>query len=386
MNRTRKTLDQARDFVREHTHGVRARDFRRLFDRDAVEAFEVLARDHRATDEPKDEFDRFFYRVKIFFQGVSSKLSPVRRILFFLGLTLLAWGLVNAISISSQGVRVAPQLSLVAAVLVFFFLFTMELVSRVLVRDELEVAKALQQGLLPSRAPDLDDYRFAHSYRTANEVGGDYYDFLPLPDGRLALVVGDASGHGMAAGLLMAIANATLKTALDLDPEPEKVLELLNRTLARTGDSRAFMSLFYAILDPASGQLHYVCAGHPFPFLRRADGRVEELGTGALPLGIRPSLEARSDSTTLEPGDLLVLYSDGLVEAIREDGEDFGFDRLRELLSPAATPQAVHDRILAAFDKFVGGEDLRDDLTLVVIRREDGSAAAPPPPPPPPPT
>ena len=381
MNRTKKTIDQARDFVREHTQGVGVQDFRRLFDRDAVEAYEVLARDHRGGDEPTDDFDRFFYRIKIFFQGLSSKLSPVRRILLFLGLALLAWGLLDAITAASRDSRAAPQLSLIAAVVVFFFLFTMELVSRVLVRDELEVAKALQQGLLPSRSPDLDDYRFAHSYRTANEVGGDYYDFLPLPDGRLVLVVGDASGHGMAAGLLMAIANATLKTALDLDPEPGKALALLNRTLERTGDSRAFMSLFYAILDPASGQLDYVCAGHPFPYLRRADGHIEELGTGALPLGIRPSLDARGDATILEPGDLLVLYSDGLVEAVREDGEDFGFDRLRDLLSPAATPQAVHDRILAAFDRFVAGEDLRDDLTLVVIRREDGSVPPPPPPP-----
>jgi serine phosphatase RsbU (regulator of sigma subunit) len=379
MTRAKKTFDQARDFVREHTQGVAVEDFRRLYDRDAPAAFEVLARDHRG-DEPKDEFDRFLFRIKIFFQGLSSKLSPARRILFFLGLALLAWGVLDAFGVSRQGVRATPQLSLVAAVLIFFFLFTMELVSRVLVRDELEVAKALQQGLLPSRSPELEEYRFAHSYRTANEVGGDYYDFLPLPDDRLALVVGDASGHGMAAGLLMAIANATLKTALDLDPEPGKALAVLNRTLARTGDNRAFMTLFYAILEPATGRLHYVCAGHPFPFLRRSDGRIEELGTGALPLGIRPELNARGDSTTLEPGDLLVLYSDGLVEAVNKQGDDFGFERLRNLLTADASPQAIHDRVLADFDSFVGDEDVHDDLTLVVIRREDDAPAPPPPP------
>jgi hypothetical protein len=366
MTRAKKTLDQARDFVREHTQGAAAEDFRRIFDRDAPEAFEVLARDHRG-DEPSDDFDRFLYRIKIFFQGLSSKLSPARRILFFLGLALLAWGLLDAVG-GGNGMPVPPRLALVAAVMVFFFLFTMELVSRVLVRDELEVAKALQQGLLPSRSPDLKEYRFAHSYRTANEVGGDYYDFLPLPDGRLALVVGDASGHGMAAGLLMAIANATLKTALDLDPEPGKALAVLNRTLARTGDNRAFMTLFYAILEPS------------FPYLRRKDGRIEELGSGALPLGIRTSLDARGDSTTLDPGDLLVLYSDGLVEAVNKEGEDFGFERLRNLLTADASPQVIHDRVLADFDGFVGGEDVHDDLTLVVIRREDDSPATPPPP------
>src|SRR5258705_1779404 len=101
---------------------------------------------------------------------------------------------------------------------------------------------------------------------------------MPLPGGGIALLVSDASGHGMAAGLVMAIANATLKTALDLDPAPEKVLALLNRTLCRTGNRRTFLSVFFALLEPQSGEMEYVCAGHPFPYLRRADGRIEELG------------------------------------------------------------------------------------------------------------
>jgi len=240
-----------------------------------------------------------------------------------------------------------------------------------LVRDELEVAKALQSDLLPRKAPEAASYRFAHSYRTANEVGGDYYDFLPLSNGRLALVVGDASGHGMAAGLLMAIANATLKTAVDVDPEPRRVIEILNRTLCRTGDRRAFMSLFYSVLDPSTGALDYVCAGHPFPILRRRDGRLEELGEGGLPLGMKQDLEPQGASTRLEPGDLLLLYSDGLVEALRQDGEAFGYDRLGGLLAQTASPQAMHDHIINEFDRFVTGEPLRDDLTLVVMARDE---------------
>jgi len=245
------------------------------------------------------------------------------------------------------------------------------------VRDELEVARELQAELLPNRLPDLPGYRFAHSYRTANEVGGDFYDLSLLPDGRVALLVGDASGHGMAAGLVMAIANATLETALDLDPEPRRVIALLNRTLCRTGSRRTFMTAFYALLAPASGELASICAGHPYPLLRRAGGAVEELGSGSLPLGVREGLELEPQETRLGPGDLLVLYTDGLAEAVNAQAEAFGYARIAELTRPGGTPQAVHDRILAAFDAHVGDEPLRDDLTLLVMARDGGAGGAP---------
>ena len=133
------------------------------------------------------------------------------------------------------------------------------------------------------------------------------------------------------------------------------------------------MSVFYALLDPATGQLEYVSAGHPFPFLRRADGSVEELGQGGLPLGIREPLPYRPGTTTLAPGDLLVLYTDGLVEATDPRGtEAFGYERLRALTASGGEPQALHDGILAAFDAHVGGEPLLDDLTLVVVARSGG--------------
>ncbi len=254
---------------------------------------------------------------------------------------------------------------------------TMELVDRIRVRDELEVARELQRDLLPDRVPEVAGYHVAHSYRTANTIGGDYYDLLPTPDGRVAVVVGDASGHGIAAGLLMAIANATLKTALDLDPSPCAVMALLNRALYRTGDRRAFMTLFYSVLDPATGELEYACAGHPYPMLRRAGGAVEELGTGQLPLGMRPELDVESASTRLEDGDLLMLFSDGLPEAVGRGGEAFGFERLRHLLTNVGSPQVIHDRVLMAFDQHRAGEALNDDFTLVVLTRQ----MEPPPPP-----
>jgi len=238
------------------------------------------------------------------------------------------------------------------------------------VRDELEVARDLQRQLLPGVGPDLPGWAFAQSYRTANEIGGDYYDFLELPEGRLVIVAGDASGHGMAAGLLMVVAHTSLRLSADLDPRPEAAVPLLNRALASTGGRRAFLTLFYGLLEPATGRLDYVCAGHPFPLLRRLGGEIDELGTGSLPLGIRRELPIEPRSAVLGPGDLLLIHSDGLAEEVHPTtGEAFGFDRLRRLLAPGGNAREVHDRILGAFDGFLAGESQRDDISLVVVER-----------------
>ena len=368
------TFQRIEGFVREYTAGLSARELHRLFDRDAQNAYSVLTREHSLETEPRGRLKRLFFRLRVVFLGLSYKLTPPRRLLFAASLLCTVMGILNfTFQRTIHGTRLSIEFSplwYLASIGALLFLLALELVDRIRVRDELEVARELQAELLPRQVPDLPGYRFAHSYRTANEVGGDYYDFLTLPDGRLALMVGDASGHGMAAGLVMAIANATWKTALDLDPAPERVLALLNRTLCRTRGKRTFMSVFYGLLDPATGQLEYVSAGHPFPFLRRADGRVEELGEGGLPLGIRDSLTVKPGTTMLSSGDLLVLYTDGLVEATDPRGtEAFGFDRLQGLVAAGGDPQILHDRILGAFDDHVAGEPLLDDLTLVVVAR-----------------
>jgi len=379
--RTGGTFQRIEAFVREYTAGLSTREIQRLFDRDAANAYAVLTREHNLGPEPRKGLKRFLFRVRVIFLGLSYKLTPPRRLLFAVAVLCAFLGIINVTVKGSLprgplSVEFSPLWYLMS-IGALVFLLALELVDRIRVRDELEVARDLQAELLPRRVPDLPGFRFAHSYRTANEVGGDYYDFLPLPDGRLALMVGDASGHGMAAGLVMAIANATWKTALDLDPAPERVLALLNRTLCRTRGKRTFMSVFYALLDPQTGQLEYVSAGHPFPLLRRAGGRIEELGEGGLPLGIREPLAYRPGATTLEPGDLLVLYTDGLAEATRpRDGEAFGYERLGQLVGGGGEPQLLHDRILAAFDAHVAGEPLLDDLTLVVVARQATATTA----------
>lgn len=373
--KTQQYVTQAQEFLREYTQGLRARDLRRLFDQDASRAYSVLTRDQTGTRAPKRGLRRLLHTSKVLFLGLSFKLSPARRLLFVACLASLIIGILRPSELHFTLGRRLVQIEysplwFLLTIGGLLWLLTMELVDRVRVRDELEVARKLQDDLLPDRAPAVPGYEFAHSYRTANEVGGDYYDFQLLPDGRIALIVADASGHGIAAGLLMAIANATLKTAIDLDPGPSAVARLLNTALCRTGDRRAFMTLFYGVLDPATGELEYTCAGHPFPLRRRRSGEIEELGVGSLPLGLRPRHPTTTSVSRLDRGETLLLYTDGLPEAVAgAEGEAFGFPQLRNLLIEGGSAEQIHDRVLRAFDLHIGGEPLTDDVTLVVVTR-----------------
>jgi len=370
-DKARKGYSRLESFFREYTAGVSTAELRRLFEKDAAEAYAVLTRDQEEAEASGDRLRQFFIRARIFFLGLSYKLSPARRVLFAASLFAALLGFLPAVSrISTSGfVLDFSPFWFVLSIGGLVFLLALELVDRVRVRDELEVARKLQRDLLPAEAFSVAGYRGAHSYRTANEVGGDYYQFPLLPDGRVALMVGDASGHGMAAGLLMALADATVRTALDLDPRPDRVAKIVNRALCRTGGRRAFFSFFYALLEPDTGHLDYVCAGQPFPFLRHVDGRVEELGQGGLPLGLREELTPTTGTARLDPGELLVLYTDGIAETQSPEGRDFGFDRLRQVVEGGGAAQTVHDAVLHALESHRGDAPLTDDVTLVVLER-----------------
>ncbi|MDA8018520.1 MAG: SpoIIE family protein phosphatase, partial [Thermoanaerobaculia bacterium] len=214
----------------------------RLFDQEASQAFRTLA-DRPGTEQRTSEGLRALVEdVLAVGRGMVLKLSPARRVLFVAALIcpILA-ALAFDFYLSQTHVQFdASPFWYLLSIAILILLLALELVDRLRVRDELEVARQLQSDLLPQGSPDLVGWRISHSYRTANEIGGDYYDFLPLPDGRMAIAVADASGHGIGAGLLMAIGNAALETAVDLDPRPLAVMKLLGRTLYRTGGRRAF--------------------------------------------------------------------------------------------------------------------------------------------------
>jgi len=323
--------------------------------RDWRRAYSILTRDEATEARPKG----WWARGRALFRGVKTKLSPARRALLVICLILALLGLDKE--------RDAPLLLIGFAGLAF--LLVLELADSTRTRDELEVARQLQRDLLPAESPSLPGYDFAFSYRAANTIGGDYYHFVPLQDGRVALLVGDASGHGMAAALLMAISDTTLHIGLETDPSPLAVAALVNRALVRTGGTRAFMTLFYGLLDPGSGHLDYICAGHPFPLLRRADGGLLRLGTGSFPLGLRDELQLVAETVEIAAGDLLVLYTDGIPEAVDQSGESFGYERLQQQVEPGGTAQQVHDRLLAELTRFERQEPPLDDRSLVVVRR-----------------
>ena len=389
-------------FVRDYTAGLGSTNVGHTLRKDLERAYAVLARDHMKPGEvePAHRAPRLFHRAKILFLGVSYKLSPQRRLIFAGALLAALMAMFGDNFVIRQGAKTTVSVSLsplffTLAIGGLVYVLVVELVDRVLVRDELEVARGVQRDLMPKADPALPGYAFAHSYRTAAEVGGDFYDFISLADGRFAIAIGDASGHGMAAGLLMAIGGATLRTAVELDPDPESVVRLVHRALARERNRRGFMTLFYALLEPATGRMRYVSCAHPFPLLARADGTVEELGNGSLPLGLKSEPRAEVGETTIQPGDRLVLYTDGLPEAIgtppvsplpgakrpavadsaaageaaSTHGAAFGFGALRDLAATAGSARATHDRILARFARHVGDEPLADDLSLVVLER-----------------
>ncbi len=381
-HKLRDLAERSSRFGKEFTSGLSRREVARLFDEEARSAVSTLSDDKPEKTEEAGGFKRLVRQVWGFFTGFALKLSPARRLLFAVCLLCPLLGLLD-FDARINSYRISIDFSpfwFLVSIAGLTLLLALELVDRLRVRDELEVARSLQRDLLPKHAPELAGYRLAHSYRTANEIGGDYYDFLPLPDGRMVLAVGDASGHGISAGLVMAIANATLKTAIDLDPSPPAVLELLDRVLFRTGGRRAFMTLFYGVLDPATGELEYAGAGHCYPLLRRRGGTIEELGEGSMPLGLKTGGSYLCRRTVIEPGDLLVLYSDGIPEAAGDDnGDTFGFDRLKGLLAQPESPQQIHDRILRAVDRHLGELPINDDLTLVVLDRAPAFELPPPP-------
>jgi serine phosphatase RsbU (regulator of sigma subunit) len=376
----RKTVAGLRRFASDYAGGVKRRDLQRLFQRDATRALEILTRNEGIGPDRPDGNLSLLQRMKLLFLGLSFRLTPARRLLFAAALIFVPLGLTDV------AVQVVPgRLTIdwspfwfLLSISALLLLLALELVDRVRVRDELEVARQLQRDLLPAGQVLVPGLTVSHSYRTAHEVGGDFYDISAVGDRQAALIIGDASGHGMAAGLLMATAKATLGLAIDLDPEPGKAVTALNRRLCATGNRRSFLALFYGLLDLATGDLDYVCAGHPFPLLRRGDGSVEEIGTGSLPLGLRPHLDLPVNRVRLLPGDLLLLYTDGLPEAVREGtGTAFGFPRVRSLvaedpLSRGPEPEGLVARLLAELEEHLAGEAHQDDVSVVAIRFEGG--------------
>jgi predicted ester cyclase len=241
------------------------------------------------------------------------------------------------------------------------------------IEQELQVARQIQQALLPEATPELDGWELTTYYEPAREVGGDFYDFLELEDGRLGLVVGDATGKGMPAALVMATTRGMLRAVVQSVESPGEVLARVNEALVAEIPPNMFVTCLYAILDPKSGSLSYANAGHDLPYLRRHYGEgAHELRAAGMPLGLIPETSYEEKEASLRLGDRVLFYSDGLVEAHDPKREMFGFPRLRRLVAEldADEERSLVDLLMEELYSFVGESwEQEDDITLLTLQR-----------------
>ena len=240
------------------------------------------------------------------------------------------------------------------------------------VEQELRVARRIQQASLPKEVPELEGWHLSPYYRPAREVGGDFYDFHPLSEGRLGLVVGDATGKGVPAALVMSTTCGMLRLAAQSFSSPGEMLQRVNEALFASIPANMFVTCFYGVLEPSSGTFTYANAGHDLPYLcRRVGGyEAEELRARGMPLGLMPGMSYEEKEVVLEDEEIALFYSDGLVEAHNPRGEMFGFPRLRALVAEGGKERSLEESLLEELHGFVGESwEQEDDITLLTLER-----------------
>ncbi len=371
------------DLVRSTFRAVGRKDISGLYGREWRHARARLTADHAEELARKGgRIRRFLRTTNAVLFGLSRRLAPARRVLFATALVCLLLAMQGpSFSRSTEKVGKLVRTTeyhvyfdngwLFLALVVVVLLLALELVDKINFRDELELARDLQASLIPRQLPDMGGWELGAHNEIANTVGGDIYDFVPLPDARLSVLFGDASGHGMAAGLVMAVAHAAFRTQLDIDPAPEAVFAALNRILSRTGGPRAFFSCVYLLLAP-DGSFRGSVAGHPPVLKLSAAGEVlGRLGKGAYPLGIRTPLTWDVETGRLEPLERLLLYSDGVSETRNAAGTEFEERRVEAIARTGAGlyPGDLVEALAREVRVFRGDEPPEDDVSIAVIAR-----------------
>ncbi len=323
---------------------------------------------------------RFLKISRALFWAMLMKLSPARRVFLLIALALAVLALSATATIQAGKTTVAiPNnfLYVVLAVGALVFLLALELADRVTMKRDLEIAREIQHWLVPSQPPQVPGADIAFTSRPANTVGGDYYDAFLMdsadgaPRKRLMMVVADVAGKSVPAALLMATFQASLRSLTTSSISLAALVAGMNRyASAHSLGGRRYTTAFFAELDPSTRALSYISAGHNPPLLRRASGRIERLEITNLPLGIKPGLEYTSGSATLGAGDVLLIFTDGLIESLNAAEEEFGEERVAVWLksAPTASAEIMLDSLLATVDGFTGGARQHDDLTCLILR------------------
>jgi len=380
--------DRARELFVTYTRDFSPDDLQRLFTDDTRDAYRFFTR-----GKDDDRFARLPLwkslplRLREFFVAFTLRLSPARRILYVGALVIALTGIIRlfkgfasidfplGVPFLQVGVLMPVWADGTLALLISLFLVNLlvllEVADRLSLKGELEVAREIQLAMLPKRTYRAGDIEICGITRPANTVGGDFYDVLPLTDGRIIVTLGDVAGKGSPAALLMALLLAVLRTLVDEDLDPPSLIERVNAQICRHSPSSRFITLFYAVYSPATGTLAYVNAGHNPPMIRRLDGRYERLGSTGVALGMFEHSTFASVETSLAPGETLVLYSDGITEAENPAGRPFEERGLESVVERYADqePAEIGVQVLKAVEAHARASRFIDDLTILLLKR-----------------
>jgi sigma-B regulation protein RsbU (phosphoserine phosphatase) len=369
-----------RRFWQRVTEGMEVAQLWSQFETDARTSYRLYSRDVAAkTPEGLTRRGHNLYVVKEFFWAVLEKLSPARRVLLLVALIMLVFPS-SGFSYHDSGndLHVIELDFHFFGGLLMFLLLMLEIADRVVMKRDLHIAREIQTWLLPGTPPQIPGLAIAYTTRPANTVAGDYYDVFPRPgitpeESRVMFAVADVAGKSIPAAMLMATLQASLKTLSTAQVAlPELVANMNKYACSNSQGGLRFTTAFLAEYDAARRTFHYINAGHNNPILRRASGLLERLDVGGLPLGIQPDAKYESASVTLAPGDWLIIFTDGLVEAENARQEEYGETRLLSVINSAtaSTPDEMLKRLMAELDLFVGQTPQHDDVTCMLIKAE----------------
>jgi phosphoserine phosphatase RsbU/P len=368
-----------KQFWQRVTEGLELTQLWSQFETDARTSYLLYSRDVAAkTPEGLTQRGHRLHVVKEFFWAVLEKLSPARRVLLLAALIMLAIP-TGGLSYSSGHELHVIELDLhFWGGLLLFLLLILEIADRVVMKRDLQIAREIQTWLLPGAPPQIPGISVAYATRPANTVAGDYYDVFPRPgktneENRVVFAVADVAGKSIPAAMLMATFQASLKTLSTAQVAlPELVANMNKYACSNSQGGLRFTTAFLAEYDTTRRVFNYINAGHNNPILRRSNGSIERLDVGGLPLGIQPEAKYESASVTLAPGDWLIIFTDGLVEAVNATDEEFDEPRLLTALGAgvSGTPKELLDRLMANLDLFVGSTPQHDDVTCLLVKAE----------------
>jgi phosphoserine phosphatase RsbU/P len=368
--RAKRGLWHSKDRWRRLTAGMELEELWTQFKSEAQESSRLYRQDlDKRSDLDKDDrsWKQPFKLFGSLFWSVLRKLSPPRRLFLLITMLLALLSLVDF-----HFLFITRELEAMLAFGGLLILLILVIADHISMKRDIEIAREIQRWLVPRRAPDVPGVDIAFATRPAKTIGGDYYDaFLRATDGPLLIAVADVSGKSVPAAMLMATFQGSLRALAGGSGTLSELAVGLNRQVCANSQHGRFTTAFIAELDPATGDLRFLSAGHSPPILKREDGRIERLESENIPLGIELKEIYKTGVTRLEAGDLLVIYTDGVTEARNDDREQFGEARLLSLLQAVGQEGSALtlSNIMHVLDDFVGGAAQHDDITCLIVRR-----------------